>query len=216
MHHCWLLLDIFFVGEQLGGVVARRAHGARTVQSFCNVPSTFTPLQGPHRTTPRVPISAPCGPCWHTRNSIAFGSAPRREVDSQPISPLARPAVSQTEAHSLGFLSVADAAPSSGETFRLRPSSGRMVMQLTGVFMVGGLNPGRVNTAPPPAPPPVPPPTVGRPGFKPPTENFASAALPFDRRWCDSDMPPHCLEPSERKLLTPPPSPPPQKSDIQF
>ena len=138
-------------------------------------------------------------------NSIAFGSAPRREVDSQPISPLARPAVSQTEAHSLGFLSVADAAPSSGETIRLRPSSGRMVMQLPGVFLVGGSNPHRVNTAAPP-----PPPTVGQPGFESPTENFASAALPFDRRLCDSDKLPHCLEPSERKLLTPP-TPPPSK-----
>ena len=37
------------------------------------------------------------------QNSIAFGSAPRREADSQPISPLARPAVSQKETHSLGF-----------------------------------------------------------------------------------------------------------------
>ena len=112
------------------------------------------------------------------KNSIAFGSAPRREVDSQPISPVARPAVSQTETHSLGFLSVADAAPSSGETLHFRPSSGRMVMQLTGVFLVGGSNPGRVNMAPPPPPPP----TVGRPGFEPPTKNFVSAALPFDRR----------------------------------
>ena len=87
-----------------------------------------------------------------------------------------------------------------------------MVMQLTGVFLVGGSNPGQVNTAPPL------PPTVGQPGFEPPTENFASAALPFDRRLCDSDKLPHCLEPSERKLLTPPPTPhsPPQKSDIQF
>ena len=134
-------------------------------------------------------------------NSIAFGSAPRREVDSQPISPLARPAVSQTETHSLGFLSVADTAPSSGEAVCLRPSSGRMVMQLTGV---SGSYPGRVNTAAPP-----PPPTVRQPGFEPPTENFASAALPLDQRWCDSDKPPHCLEPSERKLLTPPS--PPQK-----
>ena len=32
-----------------------------------------------------------------------------------------------------------------------------------------------------PAPPPM---TVGRPGFEPPTENFASAVLPFDRRLC--------------------------------
>ena len=151
-------------------------------------------------------------------NSIAFGSAPRREVDSQPISPLARPAVSQTETHSLDFLSVADAAPSSGETTWTTSSSGRMVVLLTGVFCVGSLNPGRVNTAP------LPPPTVRRPGFEPPTENFALAALLFDRRWCDNDMPPHCLEPSERKLLTtppttsppPPPPHPPQKSDIQF
>ena len=56
------------------------------------------------------------------QNSIAFGSAPRREADSQPISPLARPAVSQTKTHSLGFLSVADAAPSSGEMVHLRAS----------------------------------------------------------------------------------------------
>ena len=44
--------------------------------------------------------------------SIAFGSAPRREADSQPISKSATPAVSQTETHSLGFLSVVDPAPS--------------------------------------------------------------------------------------------------------
>ena len=49
-------------------------------------------------------------------NSIAFGSAPRREADSQPISQLDRPAVSQTETHSLGFLSVVDTGPGSGET----------------------------------------------------------------------------------------------------
>ena len=51
-------------------------------------------------------------------NSIAFGSAPRREVDSQPIRQLDRPAVSQTETHTLGFLrflSVADTAISSRE-----------------------------------------------------------------------------------------------------
>ena len=139
-------------------------------------------------------------------NSIAFGSAPRRDADSQPISPLARPAVSQTETHSLGFLSVADAAPSSGEIVHFRASSGRTVMHLTADLLVGGPNPDRANMAP------LPPPTVGRPGFKPPPENFASAALPFDWRWCDSDMPPHCLEPSERKTF----DPPPQKSDIQF
>ena len=136
-------------------------------------------------------------------NSIAFGSAPRREVDSQPISPLARLAVSQTETHSLGFLSVADAAPSSGETSHSGPSSGRMVMQPAAVFLVGGSNPGRMNTAA------LPPPTGGRPGFELPTKNLASAVLPFDQLLCGSDMLPHCLEPSERKLLTPPPPPNP-------
>ena len=93
---------------------------------------------------------------------------------------------------------MADAAPSSGETIRLKPGSGRMVMQPTVGLLVGGSNPGGVNTAP------TPPPTVGRPGFEPPTENFATAALLSDQRLCDSEVLPHCLEPSERKLLTPP------------
>ena len=143
-----------------------------------------------------------CKNLQKSRNSIAFGSAPRREVDSQPISPLARPAVSQTATHSLGFLSVADAAPSKGETIRTTSSNGLMVAQRTRVFSVGGSNPGRVNTAPPP------PATVCRPGFEPPTENCSLAALPFDRRWSDQNTLPHCLEPAERKLLTPPPPPP--------
>ena len=50
-------------------------------------------------------------------NSIAFGSAPRREVDSQPISQLDRPAVRQTETHTLGFLLVADTLWSSRDRF---------------------------------------------------------------------------------------------------
>ena len=73
-------------------------------------------------------------------------------------------------------------------------------MQLTADLLVGGSNLDRAHMVP------LPPPIVGQPRFEPLTENFASAALPFDRRWCDSDMPPHCLKPSERKLLTPPPS----------
>ena len=89
------------------------------------------------------------------RNSIAFGSAPRREVDSHPITPVARPAVSHTEIHSLGFLSVADVAPSSGESHNLRTSSGRMVIQLTLPFLVGDSDPGKVNKASPAAPPTV-------------------------------------------------------------
>ena len=90
-------------------------------------------------------------------HSIAFGSAPRREADSQPISPLARPAVSQTETHSLGFLSVADAAPSSGERVHVRASSGRTVMQLAADLLVGDSNPDQATMAP------LPPPTVDRP-----------------------------------------------------
>ena len=89
-----------------------------------------------------------------TVNSIAFGSAPRREVDSQPFSPCARPAVSQTETHTLGFLSVADASPSSGATLRLRSSSGRMVMRPTSISWVSGSYPGLLSLTPPPPPPP--------------------------------------------------------------
>ena len=77
-----------------------------------------------------------------------------------------------------------------------------MVMQPTGVSLVGGSNPGLLNLTPPP------PLKVSRPGFEPPTENFASAVLPFDRRWCDSARLPHCLKLVERKPLTPPPPPP--------
>ena len=44
-------------------------------------------------------------------------------------------------------------------------------MQLTADLLVGGLNPDRANMAP------LPPPTVGRPGFEPPTENFAPKTL---------------------------------------
>ena len=147
-------------------------------------------------------------------NSIALGSEPRTEVDSQPISPLARPAVSQTETHRLCFYVRGRRGPKHWGDLSPQASSGRTVMRLTAVCMFGRSNPGPANMAPPP------PPTVGRPGFEPPTEIFASAALPFNRRWCDSDMPPRWLEPSERKLLTPPPPtptptpPPPLKKVI--
>ena len=84
-----------------------------------------------------------------------------------------------------------------------------MVVQPTGATLVGGSNPGRANFAPPPPSPP--PPKVSRTGFEPPTENFTSAALPFDQQLYVSDMRPHCLEPFERKLLTPPPPTPPHR-----
>ena len=48
-------------------VRARCVHGARTVQCFWDGCPTCTPLNAPHRNTPRVLISAPCSPYWHTR-----------------------------------------------------------------------------------------------------------------------------------------------------
>ena len=85
-----------------------------------------------------------------------------------------------------------------------------MVMQPATVFWGGGSNPGRVTFTPPPPPPP--PAKICGPGFEPPTKNFNSAVLPFDQQLCVSNQLPHCLEPSERKLLTPPtPQPPPSK-----
>ena len=42
-----------------GGVVARCAHGVRTVRCFWNIHPTSTPLNNPHKTTPRVPIPHP-------------------------------------------------------------------------------------------------------------------------------------------------------------
>ena len=83
-------------------------------------------------------------------------------------------------------------------------------MQLTEAFFVGGSNPGRVNTAPPP------PPTVGRLGFEPPTKKFAPAALPFDRRMFVRDMLRHCLEPDQKLLNPPPPTPPLKKLISSF
>ena len=52
-------------------------------------------------------------------------------------------------------------------------------MQLTGVPLVGGSNPGWTNLAPPPAL------KVSRPVFEPPTANFTSTVLPLDHRLCD-------------------------------
>ena len=43
-------------------------HSARTVQCFWNIHPASTPLDSPHRTIARVPISALCSSCWHTRN----------------------------------------------------------------------------------------------------------------------------------------------------
>ena len=97
-------------------------------------------------------------------NSIAFGSAPRGEADSQPISQLDRPAVSQTETHTLGFLSVADTGPRSGENNCSQVGSARMVMQAAAEVLVGGSNPGAAAG-------------VHRPGFERPTKSSAAGCI---------------------------------------
>ena len=154
-----------------------------------------------------------------TKNSIAFGRAPRREVDSQPIKPirqLDRPAVSQTETHTLGFLSflsVADTAISSREHSgcqdRQRPNGNAGGCRLFGrrfeprcwqYCSSGGDG-------------------VCPTGLEPPT--YKSAAE------CVTIRPAEACEPTVSPLLgafsaktfdppPPPPPPPPQKSVIQF
>ena len=88
-----------------------------------------------------------------------------------------------------------------------------MVMQEAAHFWVGGSNPGVANTAA------APPPASTNQDLNRRPKMLRPSALPFDRRLCDSHMSPHCLDPFERKLLTPPPHPPhppPQKSVTQF
>ena len=98
-----------------------------------------------------------------SKSSIAFGSAPRREADSQPISQLARPAVSQTERTVRVFCPWQTRLQAVGRKPGLRAIGGQMVMQATSDFLVGGSNPGRANVA---APLPM---TIDLPVFKPPT-----------------------------------------------
>ena len=138
------------------------------------------------------------------QNSIAFGSAPRREADSQPISLLNRPAVSQTETHSLGFLSVADTCPSSGETHWSQDkqwpngnAGGRRLFGRRFEPRLGEEGGGAAANSSQPT-------------------RIRTADLKLCRRLhyhstgvgCDNTVPPHCSEPSDQKLLTPPPHPP--------
>ena len=117
-------------------------------------------------------------------NSIAFGSAPRREAASQ----LDRPAVSQTETHTLGFFSVADTAPSSGE--KNMSQNWRWPNGNAGVHSMAA----------------APPPASGHQDLNRQPKKLRLDALPFDRRRMWHTSVSHCLEPSQRKLLTPPPS----------
>ena len=110
-----------------------------------------------------------------TPNSIAFGSAPRREVDSQPISPRAsKQAVRQI--HTVWVFCQWQMRPQAAGR-----SSGRVVTQTTGIRVVGGLNPGLQTFAPPPAAAAL---KVSRPGFEPTPARLVPAALPLDRWPC--------------------------------
>ena len=83
-----------------------------------------------------------------------------------------------------------------------------MVMQQVADFLVGGSNPGEVNMPPPP-PPAAAPKEYPTQGSNQRLLVPHPAALPFDQQLYGSLHVPHCLEPSQRKLLTPPPTPPP-------
>ena len=145
-------------------------------------------------------VLAPCAyGAKYLNNSIAFSRAPRREADSQPISQLARLAVSQTETHGLGFLSVADSAPSSGEercpqgkqwpdgNAANRRLFGRRFETRSGEHdgaAADDSRPTRTRTA---------------------NLKFYSRLRYHSTGVCgDSNMHPHYLEPSVHKLLTPP------------
>ena len=56
-----------------------------------------------------------------------------------------------------------------------KSSSGRMVLQRSADFLVGGSNPGRVKLPPPPPPPPLQ--RVRRAGFEPPASIAASCCV---------------------------------------
>ena len=86
-----------------------------------------------------------------------------------------------------------------------------MVMHVAADFLVGDSNPCAADTAA------APPPASTDRGSNRRPKILRPSALPFDRRWCGSDMSPHCLE-SERKLLTPPnpPHPPLKKVLSRF
>ena len=83
---------------------------------------------------------------------------------------------SQTETHSLGFLSAADSYSTSGRTVYHRISCGRMVMQPTADVFDADSNPGQANMA---APPPM---TVDQQGFEPLTKKSAAVCVTI-RPW---------------------------------
>ena len=93
------------------------------------------------------------------KNSIAFGSAPGREADSQPISRLVRQSVSHSGSQSgkqagrqadrstqFGFFQWWTPLQAKGMPKHRKSVSGRAVMQSTGSRQDGGSNPGQPTT----------------------------------------------------------------------
>ena len=145
------------------------------------------------------------------KNSIAFGSAPRREADSQPISQASSPSDSLSgkqagrQKHTVSvFCQWQTWLHAVGRTHSVRISHSRMVMKPTAKAQVGGSHP-------------LPMPAVSA---NMPARN-RTGGLPISGRLhyhltgacSDSNCSPHRLKPSDQKLLTPPP---PQQSVIQF
>ena len=87
-------------------------------------------------------------------------------------------------------------------------------MQAAVDFLVGSLCPGSASMAEAPPPAPIDQESNRRP------KTVRLGALPFDQGWMGRNGVSHCLEPSQRKLLTPPqpipPPPPLLKKEIQF
>ena len=81
-----------------------------------------------------------------------------------------------------------------------------MVMQRALNFLVGGSNPSEVTMPPPPSPQK----ECAVRGSNHRPLRLRSAVLPSDRQLYGGILLPHCLEPGQRKLLTPPhpPTPP--------
>ena len=140
----------------------------------------------PHRNVPRAQGSA---------NSIAFGSAPQREADSQPISRLVRPAVSQTVGRAsrqadrntqFGFFQWQARLQAMGMTGGCGAGGGPVAMQPTAAAWGGGWNPAR--------------PTAGGAGRLPSVPNWTLVQTLLSTNFCTNFVPP--------PTPTPTPTPP--------
>ena len=95
-----------------------------------------------------------------------------------------------------------------GRPYHGRSSSGRVVKQPFGVCGISGSNPSRLSFGAAAA-------AKSQPTrIRTADQKTFIGCLKFDQQLCVSIVLPHCLEPSERKLLTPPPPPHPLKKVI--